>query len=73
MELAELILREDGNPSASRIQTFMDSQKQTYIKLSNPLPIVIEYLPVAADSKGNAIFFGDLYGWLTDSTGKEKS
>lgn len=68
--LAEMILTDDQNPMASKLKGLLDSRRTTYIKLNEPLPIVIEYVPVISDDSGSILFCGDPYGQLDQQSPK---
>jgi L,D-transpeptidase YcbB len=70
-ELAQLILSDDQNPAAKKMSDYLKGTNQAYISLSQAVPIVIEYLPVTANERGEVIFLGDPYGWFKkDPKGK---
>lgn len=62
--LAETILNDDQNPYAGKFKSLFDTRRTTYIKLNEPVPIVIEYVPVSTDESDHVIFCGDPYGSL---------
>ena len=64
LELARTVLEDDGNPYANKIDDILNRNNQVYVELNEPLPIVIEYIPVTTNEKGNLVFCGDPYGWF---------
>lgn len=65
LELAETLLRDDASPYASKMKSVLDRSHPLFVKLSHPIPISIEYIPVVA-TNSKVVFVGDLYGILTD-------
>lgn len=68
--LAEMILNDEQNPMAARFSGLFSTRRTTYIKLQEPLPIVIEYVPVSTDDQGGLLFCGDPYGQVELSPSK---
>lgn len=68
LKLARLVLQDDQNPAADKTESYLESNRQTYIKLQHPLPIIIEYVPVVVNAKGQLTFLGDPYGLLDESS-----
>ncbi|MDR3555494.1 MAG: L,D-transpeptidase family protein [Syntrophobacteraceae bacterium] len=66
LDLAQTILDEEGNPFAKRIQTTLQGTHVAYVKLSQPVPISVEYIPVVAESNGKIVFAGDPYGVVSE-------
>ena len=62
MELAKMLLTDDENPAASKTEALLAGNKPQHIKLRTPIPIIIEYMPVAAMENGRVVFLGDVYG-----------
>ena len=67
LELAQTILKDDSSSYAQKISSIIEGDRQTFVKLSQPIPISIEYIPVVPDDKGRIIFLGDPYGILKDN------
>ncbi len=65
--LAETILKDDGSAYASKMEKILAGSTQTFVKLSKPVPISIEYIPVVTNSSGQVIFLGDPYGILKEN------
>ncbi len=70
-ELARELLADDQNPAASKTDSFLKTNRETYLKLNEPIPIVIEYLPVVVNDKGELVFCGDPYGWFQEKTDRK--
>ncbi|MHC1743605.1 MAG: L,D-transpeptidase family protein [Syntrophobacteraceae bacterium] len=69
-DLAEMILTDDQNAMATRFKSLFATRRTNYIKLNEPLPIVIEYVPVSTDDSGSVLFCGDPYGQLDQTPSK---
>ena len=44
----------------------LDGSRQLFVKLSKPVPLSIEYIPVVAAGSSQVVFAGDLYGILKE-------
>jgi murein L,D-transpeptidase YcbB/YkuD len=66
-ELAMELLAAEQNPAASRTDSYLASNRETFLKLRDPVPIIIEYLPVVVNAKGDLVFCGDPYGWFQEN------
>jgi len=73
LELAETLFRDDGSHYADKMQSVLEGSRQVFVKLSQPVPLSIEYIPVVAAGNGQVIFAGDLYGILQEDTMKQSS
>ncbi len=62
VDLARVILAEDNNPAAAKVDSYLKHYNQVFVTLNEPVPIVIEYNPISVDEKGHIIFLGDVYG-----------
>lgn len=60
--LAEAIVNDDQNAIAPKFKNLFDTRRTTYIKLNDPIPIMIEYMPVVAGEGDSVVFIGDPYG-----------
>jgi hypothetical protein len=67
IELAERLLTDDGSPYAEKMKTILTGSNQVFVKLSQPVPISVEYIPVVTDENARVIFVGDPYGILTEN------
>ena len=70
-QLARELLAGDQNPAASRTDAFLGTNRETFLKLNEPVPIVIEYLPVVVNARGELVFCGDPYGWFQEKTDRK--
>lgn len=71
LDLALTLLSDDNSSQASRFKTILDGQNQTFIKLSQPVPITIEYIPVATNGSGQVVFLGDPYEKLKEDPNRK--
>ena len=62
--LARTLLADEQNPAAQKIPNYLENKNPSYIRLSQPVPIVIEYVPVSSGENGQVLFPGDPYGLL---------
>jgi murein L,D-transpeptidase YcbB/YkuD len=72
VELAETILRDDSSPYAKKMESILEGSRQVFVKLSNPVLICLEYIPVVVSSSGQLIFAGDPYGILKEDEQSER-
>lgn len=70
LKFAETLLNDDKSPYAQKIDSILRGTNQTFVKLSNPVPILIEYAPVSSID-GHVVFLGDPYGVLQDDESKK--
>lgn len=63
-DLAQMLLRDDQNPAAAKVETYLAGTRQRFIELITPVPILVEYVPVTVSPEGRLIFCGDPYGRL---------
>ena len=70
-DLAKELLAGDQNPAASRTDSFLASNRETFLKLREPVPIFIDYLPVVVNAKGDLVFCGDPYGWFQEDVDRK--
>ena len=70
-ELAQELLAGEQNPAASRTDTYLASNRETFLRLREPVPIIIEYLPVVVNGKGDLVFCGDPYGWFQENSDRK--
>jgi L,D-transpeptidase YcbB len=71
VQFADVLLADDHNAYADKFDSLLPSDRPVYIKLAQPVPIVVEYVPAGANGSGEVVFFGDLYGLLKDASGKK--
>ncbi|MGO9020272.1 MAG: L,D-transpeptidase family protein [Syntrophobacteraceae bacterium] len=62
IELAETLLRDDASSYAEKMKPVLEGSRQLFVKLSKPVPISIEYIPVVAAGNSQIVFAGDIYG-----------
>lgn len=65
--LARIILTDEQNAAAQKIEAYLELKNPSYIKLSQPVPIVIEYIPASTAENGQVLFPGDPYGVFQDA------
>ena len=61
IELANLILKEDKNWTPEKINTAMNSGKETWYTLKNKIPVYIGYFTAWVNPEGNIQFYDDIY------------
>lgn len=61
-ELAEWVLKDQGDWPRQRIEETMKGDKTKTVTLRKPLPVYIFYSTVLADETGKVMFFEDIYG-----------
>ena len=64
LDFARLLLRDDANPTADKIDSYLRNYQSRHVSLNNPVPIVVEYATVSTNGNGEVVFCGDVYGWL---------
>lgn len=72
-ELATRLLEDDNNPAVKRIENFLASNRPSHVQLSESVPIVIDYLPVYTNGRGQLVFYGDPYGLYRESVAVKES
>jgi L,D-transpeptidase YcbB len=61
--LAAWVLRNDPNWNEAKIRTAIKSDKNDmYVKLAQPIPVVIQYTTAVVRANGEVNFFEDIYG-----------
>jgi len=66
-ELARELLTAEQNPAAALTDSYLATNRETFLRLREPVPIIIEYLPVVVNAKGDLVFCGDPYGWFQEN------
>ncbi|MGV8073839.1 MAG: L,D-transpeptidase family protein [Syntrophobacteraceae bacterium] len=61
-QLAQSIFADDQNPAAVKIDSYLGKNSPTYIRLNQPLPIIVEYVTAITDENGHIVFSDDIYG-----------
>jgi murein L,D-transpeptidase YcbB/YkuD len=59
--LVDYLTRNDDRMDATKLQDTLASQKTTYFRVDNPLPIIVAYLTAWVDDKGYMHFVDDIY------------
>ena len=62
--LARTLLTDEQNAAAQKIPNYLENKNPSFIRLSQPVPIVIEYAPASSGENGQVLFPGDPYGLL---------
>jgi murein L,D-transpeptidase YcbB/YkuD len=62
LELARMVVAEEPNSSANRVDKILASGKTARLKLSNPIPVRLFYLTAEAKD-GTIVYLPDVYGW----------
>lgn len=65
-KLAQTLLADDENPAAGRFEDLFKGRRPSHIRLNEPVPIVVEYVPVSSSDGNEVVFLNDLYGMLGD-------
>jgi murein L,D-transpeptidase YcbB/YkuD len=63
-KLAQTLLADDANPASGRFDDLFKGKRPTHIRLNEPVPIVVEYVPVSSPDGNEVLFLNDLYGML---------
>ncbi len=66
VDFATTLLKDDNSSYADKMNSILSGDRQTFVKLAQPVPIAIEYVPVITNSSGHVVFLGDPYGLLKD-------
>ena len=61
-KMAQYVLRNDPEWTPEKIKTAMNSGKEQYVKVKNPVPVVITYFTAWVDESGQLHFREDIYG-----------
>lgn len=61
-ELARFLLKDDPKWTDAAIQSAMNSRKERYVTLNQPVPVSISYYTAWVDGSGNIHFRDDIYG-----------
>jgi murein L,D-transpeptidase YcbB/YkuD len=64
LDFARMLLRDDANPTADKVDSYLVDYQSRHVSLLHPVPIVVEYATVSSNGDGEVVFCGDLYGWL---------
>lgn len=69
-KLAEYLLKDDANWTTDKIDFAMNSGKQQFVKVKNPVPVLITYYTAWVDDNGLLHFADDIYGHDAELTAK---
>jgi len=61
-KLARYVLRNQPEWTPERISEAMNSGEEKYVKLKDPIPVIITYYTAWVDEKGQLNFREDIYG-----------
>ena len=61
-ELAKYLLKDDPKWTDEAIESAMNSRRERYVNLNNPVPVSITYYTAWVDESGNVHFRDDIYG-----------
>jgi L,D-transpeptidase YcbB len=61
-KLAEYLLRSDSTWTPEEIEEAMNGKKEIYVRLTEPMPVVIGYFTAWVDANGRLNFRDDVYG-----------
>jgi murein L,D-transpeptidase YcbB/YkuD len=70
-ELAQELLSDDQNPAAAKTNSYLATNRETFLRLREPVPIIIEYVPAMVNVKGDLVFYGDPYGWFQEKSDRK--
>lgn len=62
VKMARYLLKDDKKWTPEKIDTAMNSEKEKYVKLDKPVPVLITYYTAWVDGKGLLHFADDIYG-----------
>jgi murein L,D-transpeptidase YcbB/YkuD len=71
LSLAEALLKDDNNAFVQKINSIMETDHPVYVRLAQPVPISIEYIPVSSTGGGQVVFLGDPYGLLNNGANQK--
>ena len=60
-KMAQYLLRKQSEWTPEKVQEAMNSNKEQYVKLQKPVPVVINYFTAWADENGQMHFRNDIY------------
>ena len=69
-KLAEYLLKGDANWTTDKIDFAMNSGNQQFVKVKNPVPVLITYYTAWVDDNGLLHFADDIYGHDAELTAK---
>ena len=66
MKFAQYLLERDGNWDEEKLKSWQRSDKELWFRLSDPLPVHIEYVVARVDDEGSVHFLADVYNHDTE-------
>lgn len=60
---ARRLFEDDHNRAAHKMDDYLQSERQIFVRLHHPVPIIVDYVPVSTNQAGQIVFCGDPYGW----------
>jgi len=69
-KLADYVLRNQPEWTPEKIEEAMNAGEQKFVKVKDPIPVIITYYTAWVDEKGQLNFRGDIYGHDENLTGK---
>ncbi|MCU0574400.1 MAG: L,D-transpeptidase family protein [Syntrophobacteraceae bacterium] len=67
-KLAQTLLEDDANPASERFESLFKGKRPTHIRLNEPVPIVVEYMPVSSFDGHEVVFLNDVYGVFSEAS-----
>jgi len=61
-KMANYVLRGDSEWTSEKINKAMNSKKEQFVRVKNPVPVIITYFTAWVDEKGKVNFREDVYG-----------
>jgi murein L,D-transpeptidase YcbB/YkuD len=65
-KLAQTLLADDEHPASGKFDDLFKGRRPKHLKLNEPVPIVVEYVPVSSSDGSRVIFCNDVYGIFKD-------
>jgi len=62
LRMAKYLLRDQPEWDAAKIEDSMNSDKEKFVKIRKPVPVLITYYTAWVDEQGDLNFRGDIYG-----------
>jgi murein L,D-transpeptidase YcbB/YkuD len=69
-KMAQYLLRDNPEWTPEKISEAMNGEKEQYVKLKKPVPVIISYYTSWVDENGLLNFRDDIYKHDSDVTGK---
>ena len=70
MQLANYVLRNQPQWTPEKIEEAMNAGEEKFVKVKNPIPVVITYYTAWVDENGQLNFREDIYGHDGNLAGK---